>query len=205
VLRSGLLRAGSLGVIDAAAQGAWRELEAKLRRFVARRVGSATDVDDVVQDVFVRLQRGIGRLRDRERFGPWVYKVARSAILDHQRLAARRRAMEAGDVAEESAVAETAPFADEEDPICSVAPFVAALPSPYREALTLVELEGTTQIQAARRLGISVSGVKSRVQRGRARLRRNLEACCRIALDARGHPFSCEPRTDAGVPSQCCS
>jgi RNA polymerase sigma-70 factor (ECF subfamily) len=42
--------------------------------------------------------------------------------------------------------------------------------------------------------GISLSGMKSRVQRGRQQLRRMFEDCCAIALDARGHVIECEPR-----------
>src|SRR5690606_24480720 len=85
-----------------------------------------------------------------------------------------------------------------------VALFLAALPSPYREALTLTELEGMTQKQAAEMLGISLSGMKSRVQRGRVLLRRSFEDCCTIALDVRGRIVGCEPRPDGRVPSGCC-
>jgi RNA polymerase sigma-70 factor (ECF subfamily) len=84
-----------------------------------------------------------------------------------------------------------------------VAMFVALLPSPYREALTLTELEGLTQKQAADILGISLSGMKSRVQRGRQQLRGALEDCCHIALDVRGRVLSCEPRTDGKLPDSC--
>jgi len=63
---------------------------------------------------------------------------------------------------------------------------VARLPSPYREAVTLVELEGITVREAAEMVGVSVSGMKSRVQRGRAQLRQLFDECCEIALDARG-------------------
>ena len=80
-----------------------------------------------------------------------------------------------------------------------MAPFVARLPSPYREALTLTEIEGLTQRAAADLLGVSLSGMKSRVQRGREKLRELLEACCRIGLDARGRVIGCEPRD----PSSC--
>lgn len=83
-------------MIDPAARGAWRELEAKLRPFIARRVRSDVDTDDVLQDVFLRMQRGLGGLRDEERFGPWVYQVARSAIGDHQRVAAKHRVVDDG-------------------------------------------------------------------------------------------------------------
>jgi RNA polymerase sigma-70 factor (ECF subfamily) len=86
-----------------------------------------------------------------------------------------------------------------------VALFVSMLPSPYREALTLTELEGLTQKQAAEMIGISLSGMKSRVQRGRQKLRGALEDCCHIALDARRRVIACEPRPDGKMPDGCCS
>jgi RNA polymerase sigma-70 factor, ECF subfamily len=193
-------------MIDPAARGAWRDLDAKLRPFIARRVRAEVDVDDVVQDVFLRMQRGLAALRDEERFGPWVYQVARNAIADHQRAAVRHPLANGARPEEEVALPE-----DEDDGAVErelaayVAPFVAMLPSPYREALTLTELEGLTQKDAAAMLGISVSGMKSRVQRGRVQLRRALEDCCHIALDARGRVLSCEPRPDGRLPGGCCA
>ena len=72
--------------------------------------------------------------------------------------------------------------------------FVAQLRSPYREAVTLVELEGLTAREAAAMVGISVSGMKSRVQRGREQLRKLFEDCCEIALDVRGKVTDFAPR-----------
>ena len=177
-----------------ASQCAHRELEARLRPFVARRV-SPSDVDDVLQDVYLRVQRGLSAIHDGERFGPWVYQVARSAIAERRRTLARHpvAAYEAPDGACEGAEPSDGPTA-EEKLAAAVVPFIAMLPSPYREALTLTELEGLTQQQAADMLGVSLSGMKSRVQRGRAQLRALFEECCVIALDARGRPISCEPR-----------
>ena len=51
-------------------------------------------------------------------------------------------------------------------------------------------------MEAAQRLGLSVSGMKSRVQRARLHLRTALDECCRIALDRRGGVISYEARTD---------
>jgi RNA polymerase sigma-70 factor, ECF subfamily len=192
-------------MIDAAARGAWQNLEAKLRPFVARRVRAEVDVDDIVQDVFLRMQRGLGALRDEERFGPWVYRVARSAVVDHQRRAAKHLVVDPDEAADVAADIEDDDGAVERELASYLAPFVAMLPSPYREALTLTELEGLTQKQAAEMLAISLSGMKSRVQRGRQQLRRALEDCCHIALDVRGRVVSCEPRPDGKVPESCCS
>lgn len=192
-------------MIDPAARGAWRELQAKLRPFIARRVRSDVDTDDVLQDVLLRLQRGLAGLRDEGRFGPWVYQVARSAIVDHERVAAKHRVVD-GDTGEDPLMeVEEDDRTIEQELASYLAPFVAMLPSPYREALTLVELEGLTQKQAAEMLGVSLSGMKSRVQRGRVQLRRALEDCCHIALDARGRVIGCEPRADGRLPVGCCA
>jgi RNA polymerase sigma-70 factor (ECF subfamily) len=203
-LRALVLRRGEVGVIEAAARGGWRELEGKLRPFIARRVPSEADVDDVVQDVFLRMQKGLSGLRDEERFGPWVYQIARSAIVDHQRSLAKHRVADADALEDTPAEAADDDRAVEELLSMYIAPFVAMLPSPYREALTLTELEGLTQKQAAEMLGISLSGMKSRVQRGRAQLREALEDCCNIALDARGRVVGCEPRPDGKLPGCKC-
>lgn len=192
-------------MIEPAQRGAWRDLEAKLRPFVARRVRAQADVDDVVQEVFLRMQRGLGGLRDEERFGPWVYRIARSAIVDHQRAAAKHRVPDDPSDDERPAELDQDEDAVAQELASSIAPFVAMLPTHYREALTLTELEGLTQKQAADMLGISLSGMKSRVQRGRRELRRALEDCCHIALDARGRVVSCEPRPDGKLPDGCCA
>jgi RNA polymerase sigma-70 factor (ECF subfamily) len=191
-------------VISAEACGAFGELEARLRPYVARRVASAADTDDVVQEIFVRLHRGIGELGDFERFGPWVYRIAEHAVADHFRARRRHPFAEAG-------VLEVAPAASNEpddDALLGelgecVALFVSRLRSPYREAVTLTELEGMTQKDAAEMLGISVSGMKSRVQRARARIREMFESCCEVTLDARGRVTSCVARSPDDVPSDC--
>jgi RNA polymerase sigma-70 factor, ECF subfamily len=136
-------------MIDQAARGAWRDLEAKLRPFVGKRLRSEADVDDVVQDVFLRMQRGLADLRDDERFGPWVYQVARSAIAEHQRRAMRHPLADAEPPEAEAPSDEPDSDAISEELAMYVAPFIAMLPSPYREALTLTELEGLTQKEAA--------------------------------------------------------
>ncbi len=195
------------GLIAPAARGAWRELEARLRPYVARRVRGAADVDDVVQDVFFRMQRGLLGLRDGERFGGWVYRIAEHAVADHLRARARHPlalgnvhdADVGADIGHESAADTTL----EADLAECVALFISRLPSPYREAITLTELEGLPQKDGAQMLGLSLSGMKSRVQRGREQIRRMFEQCCEISLDGRGHVLDCTPRSLDEIPADC--
>jgi RNA polymerase sigma-70 factor, ECF subfamily len=171
------------------------QLEQKLRPFVARRVPPA-EVDDVLQDVFVRVQRSLATLRDDERFVPWLYQVARSAVQESLRQRARHP-LAPGQHDEPAAVEPERSVATDSGLAAFAAEAITRLPSPYSEALTLTELQGMTQLGAANLLGLSPSGMKSRVQRGREKLRELLEANCNIALDVRGGVIACEPRKRA--------
>jgi RNA polymerase sigma-70 factor, ECF subfamily len=204
VLRAVVLCAeGCVGVIAGEARGAWKELEARLRPYVARRVASPCDVDDVVQEVFVRIHRGLGALRDGESFGGWVYRIAERAVVDHQRMRSRHPLSPAAPPETSEPAAPANGDGLEGELTECVALFVARLPSPYREAVTLTELQGMTQRDAADMLGISVSGMKSRVQRGRDRIRRMFEECCEMSVDARGRVVECTPRALGDIPEDC--
>jgi RNA polymerase sigma-70 factor (ECF subfamily) len=171
----------------------WQDIEARLRPFVSRRV-SPGDIDDVMQEIFVRMHRGLPTLRDEERLTSWLFQIARNSVAEHMRKKARHPLPD-GDEPEDAAAE---PDDDDREAMRSlstcVTSFVGALPSPYREAVTLVELEGLTAREAAEMAGVSVSGMKSRVQRGREQLRRMFEQCCEIALDARGKVTDYTPR-----------
>lgn len=170
----------------------WEALAGRLRPFIARRVATAADADDVLQEVLIRVHRGLPELRDDDRVGPWMFRVARNAVIDHLRSRSSRATTAPDDAADEPDL----PVDDDaaQALVRALAFFVSELPSPYREAITLTELEGRTQREAAEMIGIGLSAMKSRVQRGREKLRAMLDTCCEIALDARGHVIACAPR-----------
>jgi RNA polymerase sigma-70 factor, ECF subfamily len=160
----------------------WRDYRARLFAFVLKRVaGDAATAEDIVHDVLLRAYEKRGTLRGEDRFESWLFRITRNALVDHYR--ARRP---------------TEPLPPElasEDPVdrramrelaACVQPLVNALPAHYRGALALSEFEGLTQRETAARLGLSVSGAKSRVQRGRRLLQEALLDCCRVERDSRG-------------------
>jgi RNA polymerase sigma-70 factor (ECF subfamily) len=94
--------------------------------------------------------------------------------------------LQAGSGPEDAAPADDDEGAALQELAACLAPMLRQLPAAYREAVTLADLEGVDQAEAARRAGVTTSGMKSRVQRGRKQLKTVLEACCRIQLDRRG-------------------
>jgi len=173
---------------------AYTALRDGIRRFVAARVAPA-NVDDVVQDVFVRMQESVGDLRDEERLAGWAFRVARSVVVDHHRALARSRAREDVEAEPDAAPVDE----DDEGNVNAVvagwlAPLLFLLPDEHEDAVRRVDVEGMSQREYAALAGISLSGAKSRVQRGRRMLAELVRACCDLELDARGNVIGYQRR-----------
>jgi RNA polymerase sigma-70 factor (ECF subfamily) len=146
----------------------------------------------VAQDVLLRLHRNLGELRIHDRLDAFAYRIARNAIIDHYRASASASARELPAEPDDltgriEAGAETQPdelTARRELARC-LAPLVEQLPQRHREALTLTDLGELSQTEAAQAVGLSVPGMKARVQRARAQLHDQLTRCCHVALDER--------------------
>lgn len=171
----------------------WHEFAEKLGLFIRARVSDPALAEDILQDVFVKIQQRLDQLQDPAKLQSWIYLIARNAVIDHYRT--RKQTVEVPDTLTEE------PRADDPEIDGLMAAFrrmIYSLPEPYRDALVLTELEGLTQKELAERLEISLSGAKSRVQRGRERLKEMLNECCTFEFDRRGRMLECQPRPQGG-------
>jgi RNA polymerase sigma-70 factor (ECF subfamily) len=167
----------------------WREFQDPIRRFLHARIANAADADDLLQRIFLRVHQGLPALHDTGKIQGWIYQIARNAVVDYYR---RRRTEELR--AELPELAQSLDGEDEVDLRPAIRRMVAALPTEYRDAIVLTEFQGLSQVELAARLGISVPGAKSRVQRARGKLRQMLDDCCRFEFDRRGKVIEAIPR-----------
>jgi len=173
----------------------WYEFNAQLKFFILKRIPDEQSAEDILQDVFLKIHSHIDTLRNEEKLQGWIYQIARNAIRDHYRTyKAMSPLPETLDVAEDlpgdDLVAELVPCIKE---------MVDNLPNDYRDALSLTEYQGLTQRELGEKLGISLSGAKSRVQRAREKLKTTLLDCCHFQFDRLGRVIDYQPRCD------CCS
>lgn len=158
----------------------WQMHHARLRSYIAKRVRDA--VDDILQEVFLKVNAGLHTVKSQGAISAWLYRVAANSIADHYRSQKPWEELPGDD--------ELASPAAERDYVAELAtclqPFIADLPETYRSALQLSEIEGLPQKEVARRLGVSLSGAKSRVQRGREKLRQRVLDCCHIETGRSG-------------------
>lgn len=184
---------------DHDADAVWRQFSGELRQFIGRRVDRPADADDILGHVFLRMTERIGTMRDTERLPAWLYTTTRNAITDHYRSAVHRRELPVAELPHDLAdVEDESPeTAEAELAAKCLLPLLDLLPPEQAEALRLVDLGGMSQAAAAAAVQLSHTGMKSRVQRGRARLRELVLQCCTIELDVRGRVQGYEPRTSA--------
>lgn len=152
----------------------WQGHKDRLRDYIAKRVRDRHIADDILQDVFLKAHANLHTVTSSGSVSAWLFRVTANAIADYY-----RTYRPAEDLPEDF----PAPT-QERDYVAELAsclqPMIDGLPDIYRTALTLSEIEGIAQREVAHRLGISVSGAKSRVQRGREKLRERLSQCCEI-------------------------
>jgi RNA polymerase sigma-70 factor (ECF subfamily) len=181
-----------LTMSDAAttAENVWHAFSAELRAFLRSRVPSDADADDLLQDVFLRVYQKSGSLRQAERVESWVYQIARNAVADFYRRRNPRPESPVDDVAESQVEG-----GDNSNRMVGawLSLMIEAMLPAHSDALRMYEIEGLPQAEIAKRLGISLSGAKSRVQRGRRQLEGVLRGSCQLEMDRRGNIIACKP------------
>ncbi len=152
---------------DRFAFGQLYQLYAPMVHAVLLAQAPAADVDDLVQDVFVRAMTQLKGLRDASAFGGWLAAIARNRARDHFR---RRR--------EQDELPEVLPVREHQSDDLAAATALAAirqLPESYRETLVMRLVEGMTGPEIAARTGLTHGTVRVNLHRGMELLREQLE------------------------------
>jgi RNA polymerase sigma-70 factor, ECF subfamily len=172
----------------------WAETLDRLRGFVLARVGDPELASDITQDVLVRTIAS-GALDRVDNISAWLYQSARNAIIDHHRTRRRIDHDLDLDLWPEPEPSDDLPNDATRELARCLQPMMGALNPTARDALTRVDLDGQTHRQAADQLGVSVSGMKSRVQRARRELKDRLTSCCQVYTDRTGALADYAPKT----------
>ena len=168
----------------------WELLSSRLRSFLQGRVADPQVAEDLLQETFLRIHTGLDALVDDQRLEAWVFRIARNLLIDRQR--AR------GSTPEDELDVEVPSTLEAQENLNELVggwlpEMIGQLPEPYGEAVRLYELEGLSQQAIAKRLGLSLSGAKSRIQRGRDKLKQALLDCCTLERDRRGNVIDYRP------------
>ena len=161
----------------------WADLHDYLKGFIFKQVHDIHMAEDILQDVYLKVNSRINTLKDEAKITSWIFQIARNAVNDYFR---NKKKLSENEFDFE--LSDNISISDETQKLVRcINPMIDALPEKYREAVKLSEIEGLSQKDLAKHLDISYSGAKSRVQRGREKLKDLLMQCCSIQSDKYGN------------------
>ena len=168
---------------------AWSACEAELLGYLRHRVGHPEDAEEVLQEVFIKAMGQGGAFCGIEQPRAWLFQVARNALADRLRQTRQFVALPE-DLA--------APQEEAQDPVDKLSQclprVLAELSEEDRLAIVFCDVEGHAQQELADRLGLTLAGAKSRLQRARRRLKQRLESGCQVHFDENGAVCCFTPR-----------
>lgn len=180
------------GVVPPFSDQLWTEYRTALHRFILSRINDPMLAEDIVQEVLIKAYHRLDTLKDQGKILSWLYQITRNAIVDNYR---QHRPTEA---LNEALIIQEMNFGEEVEKELArcLLPLVKQLPPPYDQAVMWSEIEGLSQKEIAQRQGLTLSGAKSRVQRGRKMLKELVLKCCSVEVDRRGTIINYHPRKE---------
>ena len=163
----------------------WEQFNKPLKSFIRRRVKSDQDEEDILQNTYYKIYKNINKLKNTDKVNAWIFRIARNSIVDFYRT--QKYESNTTELPEEI-ISETRDEVTANKEIAFCLKFmIQYLPEKYKQAIILKEIQNLTHKELGERLGLSVSGAKSRVQRARKILKKMIIGCCNLEFDRLGN------------------
>jgi len=164
----------------------WNTYHQELTDYFNSKVNDYTLAEDLTQEVFVKLMEALPSIHNQDKVAHWLRKVAANTLKDHWKVSGKH-----------FDEAEWEFKLCQEEPMLAVAEkcvhdMIDTLDPKYAIALKRSEIDGIKQAALAEEMDISLSGAKSRVQRGRQLLKEAIVACCKPQLNSRNELVTAE-------------
>lgn len=167
-----------------------KQFGSQLSELICRKVNHEDHCHDILQEVYLKIIKNIDKIEKVENVAPYVKKIADNMVIDYFRSKIHTNPTEE---LPDEIMSHEKEITEKTTLLASsfLMEMIGALPTIYKEALIKTELKGISQKQLATELGISYSGLKSRVQRAKEMLRQSILDCCDYKFDRYGNVVSC--------------
>ena len=180
----------------------YTQFNAELLRYVKSKVRSTEDAEDILQNVFVKISSSIDTLSEDVKLKSWIFTITRNSIIDYYRVNANKK-----NLITSAEIKEDIPELDNEDSTKGLdqcmSSMIRLLPEEYREIIIESEIKCIKQRDLADKYGIPYPSMRSKVQRGRERLKQLFHNCCHISTDIRGNIIDAQGRGNCGPCNPC--
>lgn len=154
----------------------YTQFSQELFRFIVKKVRDEAIAKDILQDVFLKIIEKSHQLTDKSKFKNWIYRITSNEVTNHYRQQKKLEQLTASLDFEQEDGQSFEPLEN-----CLMG-FIDDLPKAEKELIQQVEFDGRSQKEIAAEWGMGYSGVRSKVQRARKKLKERLLACCQQQL-----------------------
>jgi RNA polymerase sigma-70 factor (ECF subfamily) len=169
----------------------WNIFQNELKGFVFKRVKDKALTEDIVHDVFIKVQSRIAQLKEKEKISGWIYQITRNTITDHYRK--QTKTINPKDIDWE-----TSPPNYNDCVSGYLNELLPTLPDKYRIPLEMTELQNLSQLEVAEKLNLTYTAAKTRVQRARKMLKDKMDEALIVKTDSYGNVIICKDRKSCG-------
>ena len=184
--------------------GIYKQFHAGLLAYVKSKVRSREDAEDILQNVFVKISSSIDKLDEDVKIKNWIFTVTRNTIIDYYRFRANKKKLAFADELNDD-IADVEEVDQTKGLDQCIGSMIKLLPDEYRDIIVESEINGVKQKDLAEKYGIAYPSMRSRVQRGREKLKQLFHNCCHIETDKLGNVIEAQGKSDCGGPCNPCS
>ncbi len=163
----------------------WNHFADNILHFIEKRVNNSEDAKDIRQDIFIKIHLKLVQIQHTEKILPWIYQIVRNSIRDYYRYQYKKNQEQERWLLQAPQYEENQ--AEHQELFCCLTPFLDNLSEKYKIVMEMHYQKGIKQHEIAKELGISISGVKSRIQRAREVLKQEFTSCCGYHLGKDGY------------------
>lgn len=184
--------------------GIYKQFHSDLLSYVKSKVRSREDAEDILQNVFVKISSGINKLDEDVKLKNWIFTITRNTIIDYYRVNANKKKFAVSEELDDQ-IAEVEEMDQTKGLDQCMGSMIRLLPDEYRDIIVESEIKGVKQKDLADKYGMAYPSMRSKVQRGRERLKQLFHNCCHIETDKLGNVIEAQGKSDCGGPCNPCS
>jgi RNA polymerase sigma-70 factor, ECF subfamily len=185
--------------------GIYKQFHSELLGYIRSKIRSREDAEDILQNVFIKISANLDKLTEDVKLKSWIYTISRNAIIDYYRVNASKKKIALNEEISDDILQSE----EDSDPTKGLdqcmGSMIRLLPDDYRDIIIESEIQGVKQKDLADKYGMAYPSMRSKVQRGRERLKQLFQNCCHIETDKLGNVIEAQGKTDCAGPCNPCS
>lgn len=171
----------------------WNNHKSHLQNFIKTKIDNDVIVEDILQEVSIKLYDNLNRKTEIKSHKNWLFQVARNSIADYYRKHKKHA---------ELTIDQSEINVDSSPCVCDLSGFVIQmyLPEKYSKPLYLSDIEQKSQQEISEILNLSLTATKSRIQRGRKKLKELISECIEISYNKKGQISDFQLKNNCVLP-----